>query len=47
VGGRWPRRRPEPPPGWRWKDVSHDARFLNSTLAEKGMPRGVRRLKIG
>ncbi|MCG3134968.1 MAG: hypothetical protein HMLKMBBP_02441 [Planctomycetes bacterium] len=29
---------PEPPPGWEWRDVSRDLRYVNRALAEHGVP---------
>jgi len=31
---------PEPPSGWEWRDVSHDVRYSNRSLAEHGLPEG-------
>jgi CYTH domain-containing protein len=41
------RRAPEPPSGWEWRDVSHDARYSNANLARDGMPRGAPRARLG
>jgi len=29
---------PHPPPGWEWRDVSHDPRYSNRWMAEHGIP---------
>jgi CYTH domain-containing protein len=29
---------PPPPPGWEWRDVSSDLRYVNRALAEHGIP---------
>lgn len=29
---------PQPPPGWEWRDVSHDPRYSNRWMAEHGIP---------
>jgi adenylate cyclase len=40
-------RPPEPPEGWAWRDVSHDARYSNRAMAEHGLPRGAPRCRFG
>lgn len=34
---------PPPPPGFVWRDVSSDVRYVNRALAENGMPEGAPR----
>jgi adenylate cyclase len=44
--GRGARRAPEPPPGWRWKDVSQKRAYGNSRLAARGAPWGAPRARM-
>jgi CYTH domain-containing protein len=38
---------PPPPPGWEWRDVSSDVRYVNRALAELGVPPDAPRCRIG
>lgn len=38
---------PPPPPGWEWRDVSADPRYVNRVLAEHGVPADAPRCRIG
>ena len=37
---------PEPPAGWRWRDVSRDDRYGNANLARNGPPPGAPRARL-
>jgi CYTH domain-containing protein len=38
---------PPPPPGWEWRDVSSDVRYVNRMLAELGTPPDAPRCRTG
>lgn len=38
---------PAAPPGWTWRDVSSDVRYVNRMLAEHGVPADAPRCRVG